>query len=417
LLYGYLKLLIQKYTNPDASGFFFARCRHLKSGKMITAKRLNPIGEYYFSAKLKEVRQLAASGKPVINMGIGSPDLPPPQAAIQAMVSALGDPGAHQYQSYQGLPELRKQMQSFYQRHFDVALEPETEILPLMGSKEGIVHISLAFLNEGDRVLIPNPGYPTYASATLLAGAEPIFYDLKQDNDWQPDFEFLDSLDLSKVKLMWINYPHMPTGASGSTGLFEKLVDFARRNEILLVNDNPYSFILNDRPISILQVQGAMDVALELNSLSKTFNMPGWRVGMVLGNQFLLNAILKVKSNMDSGMFYGIQKGAIEALQSNADWFVSQDEIYTKRRELIFELAHLLGCTFNRNAVGLFVWAKLPRGVFSEKFIDDILYNHYIFITPGTVFGTGGEGYIRFSLCVPAGQIRDAIERLKKRES
>lgn len=381
---------------------------------MITATRLNPIGEYYFSAKLKEVRQLAISGKPIINMGIGSPDLPPPPAAIQAMVAALSDPNTHQYQSYQGLPELRRQMQSFYHDHFSVALHPDNEILPLMGSKEGIVHISLAFLNEGDRVLIPNPGYPTYASAALLAGGEPIFYELEETNDWQPDFDWLESLDLSRVKLMWVNYPHMPTGASGSLALFEKLIDFARRNEILLVNDNPYSFILNDQPISILQADGAMDVALELNSLSKTFSIPGWRVGMVLGNQFLLDAILKVKSNMDSGMFYGIQKAAIAALQSESGWFENQNTMYAKRRELIFELAEVLGCTFNRNAVGLFVWAKLPKSVASsEKFIDDILYKHSVFITPGTVFGSNGEGYIRFSLCVQTGQICEAIERIK----
>jgi len=384
---------------------------------MITAKRLAQVGEYYFSAKLKEVRALAASGKPIINMGIGSPDLLPPDTATKALVQALGDANAHQYQSYQGLPELRKEMQLFYQKHFGVALNADNEILPLMGSKEGILHISMAFLNEGDRVLIPNPGYPTYASAAQLAGGEPVFYDLTEEQNWEPDFEFLATLDLTKVKLMWVNYPHMPTGASGSLALFEKLVAFAREHKILLVNDNPYSFILNDRPISILQVEGALDVAIELNSLSKTFSIPGWRVGMVLGNQFLLDAILKVKSNMDSGMFYGIQKGAIAALQSQSDWFDNQNGIYAKRRELLFELAQILGCTFDRNAVGLFVWAKLPRQIISsEKFIDDILYNHSIFITPGTIFGTNGEGYIRFSLCVPASQIRDAIERLKKHQ-
>ncbi|SCY91475.1 pyridoxal phosphate-dependent aminotransferase [Flavobacterium caeni] len=384
---------------------------------MITAKRLSQVGEYYFSAKLKEVRQLAASGKSVINMGIGSPDLPPSSSVIDAMVSALSQPGAHQYQSYQGLPELRRAMQSFYHEHFNVALDADAEILPLMGSKEGIVHISLAFLNEGDQVLIPNPGYPTYVSATHLAGGEPVFYDLEQANDWQPDFDALEKSDLSKVKLMWVNYPHMPTGATGSLALFEKLVDFAKRNEILIVNDNPYSFILNDNPISILQVDGAKEVALELNSLSKTFNIPGWRVGMVLGNPQLLDAILKVKSNMDSGMFYALQKGAAAALQSDADWFESQNTIYGQRRDLIFELATALGCTFDRNAVGLFVWAKLQKNVASaESFIDDILYNQHVFITPGTVFGSQGEGYIRFSLCVPEDQIKQAIERIKNRQ-
>lgn len=379
---------------------------------MITATRLNQVAEYYFSAKLKEVRQLAAAGKPIINMGIGSPDLAPSPKVIDAMTNCLHDPQAHQYQSYQGLPELRQAMAVFYQNHFDVALDFNSEILPLMGSKEGILHISLAFLNEGDEVLIPNPGYPTYTSVTRLAGAEPVFYDLKEANGWQPDFEILEKRDLSKVKMMWVNYPHMPTGAHGSLALFEKLVAFARKHEILLVNDNPYSFILNDNPISILQIAHAKDIAIELNSLSKTFSMAGWRVGMVSGNAVLLDAILKVKSNMDSGMFYGIQKGAVAALESGQDWFEGQDAIYRKRRELVFTLAEKLHCTFDKNTAGLFVWAKLPPKIASaEKFIDEILYNKHIFITPGTVFGSNGEGYIRFSLCVAEAAIQKAIER------
>ena len=378
-----------------------------------TAKRLQAVEEYYFSRKLKEVRQLIADGKPVINMGIGSPDLPPDKTVIEAIQKAIFDDKAHEYQSYQGLPELRKGMASFYATQFGVALDFNTEILPLMGSKEGIMHISLAFLNEGDEVLIPNPGYPTYASVTELVQAKAITYDLTSENNWFPDFEALEKTDLSKVKLMWVSYPHMPTGANGSLEVFEKLIAFGKKYNILIVNDNPYSFVLNDNPISILQVNGAKDIALELNSLSKTFNMAGWRVGMVLGNATLLDAVLKVKSNMDSGMFYGIQKGAIEALKLGKDWFKSQDVVYTKRRNLIFTLAEKLNCTFNKNSVGLFVWAKLPEGIHSsEEFIDAILLEKHIFITPGTIFGSNGEGYIRFSLCVTEEKIQEAIKRI-----
>jgi aspartate/methionine/tyrosine aminotransferase len=377
-----------------------------------TAKRLDIIEEYYFSSKLREVRQLASEGKPIINMGIGSPDLNPSQAVIDAMVLGMQDENAHQYQSYQGLPELRKGMADFYQNNFKVALNPNTEILPLMGSKEGIMHISLAFLNEGDHVLIPNPGYPTYTSVTNLVGAVPVYYDLKEANNWEPDFEALEKLDLSKVKIMWIGYPHMPTGARGSVKLFEKLVAFAKKHNILLVNDNPYSFVLNDNPMSLLQVEGAKEVALELNSLSKTFNMAGWRVGMVLGNAACIDAVLKVKSNMDSGMFYGIQKGAIEALKSDQSWFDSMNAVYKKRRVLTEKLAEKLGCKVYKEGVGLFVWAKLPEGITSaEKFIDEILYEKHIFITPGTIFGSNGEGYIRFALCVKEEKVQEAIDR------
>ena len=380
---------------------------------MITiANRLHTVEEYYFSSKLREVRQLESEGKPIINMGIGSPDLPPADNVISAIQNAMHDENAHQYQSYQGLPELRKSMADFYKRHFDVAVNFNTEILPLMGSKEGIMHISLAFLNEGDQVLIPNPGYPTYTSVTKLVGAEPVFYNLTEANHWEPDFEALEKQDLSKVKLMWVNYPHMPTGATGRLELFAKLVAFAKTHGILLVNDNPYSFVLNDHPISILQAEGAKEVALELNSLSKTFNMAGWRVGFVLGNPELINAVLKVKSNMDSGMFYGIQKGAVEALQSDKSWFADLNAIYNGRRKLIFKLAAILDCTFDEQAVGMFVWAKLPVGTESaEQFIDRILYEKHVFITPGTVFGSNGEGYIRFSLCVAESAIEKAIER------
>lgn len=376
-----------------------------------TAIRLNSVQEYYFSRKLREVRQLTAEGKLVINMGIGSPDLAPDIKVIEAMQKAMFDDKAHEYQSYQGLPELRKGMADFYRNHFNVDLDFNTEILPLMGSKEGIMHISLAFLNQGDEVLIPNPGYPTYASVTELVQAKAVYYDLTATSNWQPNFDALEKLDLSKVKLMWVSYPHMPTGANGTLELFQKLIAFGKKHNVLIVNDNPYSFVLNGKPLSILQIEGSKDIAIELNSLSKTYNMAGWRVGMVLGNTTLIDAVLKVKSNVDSGMFYGIQKGAIEALKLGNDWFEKQNEIYTKRRNLIFKLAEKLNCVFDKNGVGLFVWAKLPAGILSEEFIDKVLIEKHIFITPGTIFGNNGEGYIRFSLCVTEEKIQQAIDR------
>ncbi|MNK01318.1 LL-diaminopimelate aminotransferase [compost metagenome] len=381
------------------------------------AKRLGGVTEYYFSAKLKEVRQMMAEGKNVINMGIGSPDLPPSVAVMEAMSNAMPDALAHQYQSYQGLPELREAMAGFYREHFGVCLDPANEILPLMGSKEGIVHISLAFLNEGDKVLVPNPGYPTYAAAVKLAGASVIHYELSETNDWEPDFDALEQMDLSGVKMIWTGYPHMPTGAKGSRQMFEKLVAFAKKHSLLIVNDNPYSFVLNEDQLSVFQVEGAKEVALELNSLSKTFNMAGWRVGMVLGNKDLVATVLKVKSNMDSGMFYGIQKGAIAALRSGEEWFEQLNSTYSKRRQLVFELADALGCTYSTDVSGLFVWARLPEGsVSAEAYVDKILQESHIFITPGTVFGSAGEGYIRFSLCVPETQITEALHRLEKVE-
>jgi len=359
-----------------------------------TANRLHTVEEYYFSKKLREVRGLIAKGKPIINMGIGSPDLAPSKTVITAITSSLQDPSAHQYQSYQGLPELRETIADFYQQKFGVIASPDNEILPLIGSKEGIMHISMAFLNEGDAVLVPNPGYPTYTAVTKLVGAIPKYYNLSAADNWFPDLEALENNDLSKVKLMWVNYPHMPTGAIASATQLETLIAFAKRNEILLINDNPYGFILNDNPQSILAIDGAKDVALELNSLSKTFNMAGWRVGMVLGNAAHINAILKVKSNMDSGMFYGVQKGAIAALKSNSEWYAKLNKIYAQ--------------------TGMFVWAKLPEGsVSSEAFIDNVLSKHDIFIAPGTIFGSQGEGYIRFSLCVTEEKIKEAIQRIR----
>ncbi|EPR72662.1 Biosynthetic Aromatic amino acid aminotransferase alpha [Winogradskyella psychrotolerans RS-3] len=376
------------------------------------AKRLQNVEEYYFSKKLREVALLKSQGKPIINLGIGSPDLEPPFKASMLLQDSLLDEKAHQYQSYQGLPELREGIANFYKTHYEVNLSSQTEILPLMGSKEGIMHISMAFLNKGDKVLIPNPGYPTYASVTKLLEAKPVFYDLKEDNNWEPDFAALERLDLKRVKIMWINYPHMPTGANATNKFYDKVIAFGKRHDILIVNDNPYSFILNDKPVSILRYKNAKDVCLELNSLSKTFNMAGWRVGMLVGNYDFISAVLRVKSNMDSGMFYGIQKGAIEALKCSEMWFKSLNSVYQRRRALVWKLAKGLNCTYDEHATGLFVWAKLPPHMKSEEFTDLVLKEHSIFITPGTVFGSNGEGYVRFSLCASEDVIEEAIARV-----
>lgn len=376
-----------------------------------TANRLNTVEEYYFSKKLKEVNQLIFDGKPVINMGIGSPDLAPHRSVIQAIQESLIEPTAHMYQSYQGLPDLRKGFCEYYKSNFNVSVDFTTEILPLMGSKEGIMHIAMAFLNEGDSVLVPNPGYPTYQSVSNLVGAKTILYDLEESDNWYPDFESLEKQDLSNVKLMWVCYPHMPTGAQASLELFEKLIAFGKKHHILIVNDNPYSSILNSNPLSILQIEGAKDIAIELNSLSKTYNMAGWRVGMVIGSAKNIESVLKVKSNMDSGMFFGIQKGAIEALKLGDDWFIGLNEVYEKRRELIFLLCDKLQVQVNKNQVGMFVWAKLSNGILSETFINNLLYEKSIFITPGTIFGSQGEGYVRFSLCVKEEKIKEALSR------
>jgi len=379
-----------------------------------TANRLASVQEYYFSRKLREVAQMVQEGHPVINLGIGSPDLPPHPEVVKALSDAMVHPRANMYQSYQGLPELRSAITDFYQNQYQVALDPNTEVLPLMGSKEGIMHISMAFLNKGDQVLFPNPGYPTYASVTKLVEAEPILYNLTAATHWQPDFEALEALDTSRVKIMWINYPHMPTGAEAQLETFDRLITWAKARKILLVNDNPYSFVLTQKPQSILSRPGAMEVAIELNSLSKSFNMAGWRVGMLSGKAALIQAVLKVKSNMDSGMFFGIQQGAIAALKADASWFESLNTIYRKRRKLVEKLATKLGAEFDSESVGLFVWAKLPKGsVDAETFIDNILHKQHIFITPGTIFGSQGDGYIRFSLCVPETTIEEAINRIE----
>ncbi len=376
------------------------------------ANRLKHVEEYYFSRKLREVRWLQSEGKDIINLGIGSPDLNPPERVLNALVETFNEEGAHKYQSYQGIPELRVAIANFYREKFRVSLDAMTEVLPLMGSKEGILHISMAFLNEGDEVLIPNPGYPTYASVTNLVGAKPVYYDLNEDGNWLPDLVKLERQGMQNVKLMWVNYPHMPTGAIGTNKLFEDLITFAKRNDILIVNDNPYSFILNRFPRSILKYKGAKEVCLELNSLSKTFNMAGWRVGMLLGKSDHLNAVLRVKSNMDSGMFLGIQKGAVEALNCSDIWYMSLASVYEQRREIAWKLAEALNCTYNKAASGLFVWAKLPKNTNSEKFVDLLLHEKSIFIAPGSIFGTNGNGYIRISLCATEHDLEEALKRV-----
>lgn len=378
------------------------------------SERLNSVEEYYFSKKLREVSNMIQSGESVINMAIGSPDLFPSIKVVDEIKNSLSDSFAHKYQSYQGLPELRDAIAKFYNKFFGVELNPSNEVLPLMGSKEGIMHISLAFLNSGDEVLIPNPGYPTYLSVTKLVQANPVFYNLSEENGWFPNLSELENKDLSKVKLMWINYPHMPTGASANFDQFEKLLEFAKTNNILLINDNPYSFILNDEYLSLLKVKGYKDFVLELNSLSKSFNMSGWRVGMLVGSSDNITKVLKVKSNMDSGMFYGIQKGAIAALNLDKRWFEDLNKVYLKRRKLIWNIADKLNCSYDKNSKGLFVWAKLPNHIkSSEQYIDTLLKEKKIFIAPGTIFGSNGEGYIRFSLCIDEVKIDEALKRIE----
>lgn len=376
------------------------------------AKRLQSIEEYYFSKKLREVRNLVDQGIPIINIGIGSPDLPPPKQVVTAMTKSLNEAGAHKYQSYQGIPEFRNAISTFYKKYYNVLLNPDTEILPLMGSKEGIMHISLALLNQGDGVLIPNPGYPTYSSVSKLVGAKPIYYNLNEENNYKPNFKNLEKKQLSSIKLMWINYPHMPTGTNASKETLEEIIEFGKQHNIIIAHDNPYSFILTNNPMSILQIEGANDIALELNSLSKSFNMAGWRVGMLTGKKEYLNEILKVKTQMDSGMFYGIQKGAIAALQLSDKWFNNINATYEKRRKLIHELIKKLGLSCNEDSAGMFVWAKIPYNQKSEVYINTLLQKYNLFVAPGSIFGSQGEGYVRFSLCIDENEIKTAIKRI-----
>ena len=377
------------------------------------ADRLSNVKEYYFSKKLREVDALRKEGKEIINMAIGSPDLPPPDAVIKALNKIANTKGAHQYQSYQGIPELRKAIANFYLKHYRISLNPHQEILPLMGSKEGIMHISMAFLNKGDSVLIPDPGYPSYASVSNLMQANIISYNLNASNNWLPDYKEIEKQDLTGVKMMWLNYPHMPTGTNATKEHFTKAVAFAKKHDIMLVNDNPYSFILNDNPLSLLETEGARDVAIELNSLSKTFNMAGWRVGMVVGKSEIIKSILQVKSNMDSGMFLGIQKGAIEALNCSKEWFKELNKTYVKRRKIVWGIFDILDCSYNKESAGLFVWAKLPEGRSAVEYTDQLLKEKDVFMTPGSIFGKNGKGYIRASLCVSEADLRTVLQRLK----
>lgn len=379
------------------------------------ADRISQVQEYYFSQKLKEIKQLIEQGKQIINLGIGSPDLPPSDACISALTEAAQKPENHAYQAYVGIPELRTAFADWYAKHYGVTLDSESEVLPLIGSKEGIMHISMAFLNKGDQVLVPNPGYPTYSAVTKLVEAEAITYELKPENNWQPDFEELEKLDLSKVKIMWVNYPNMPTGAAASLQLFEKLIAFAKKHQILIVNDNPYSFILNEKPQTILSIKGAKDVALELNSLSKSHNMAGWRVGSVVGREDYLQAILRVKSNVDTGSFKPVQLAAVKALEASSAWYTELNKEYASRRELVYELFDLLDCSYQREAVGMFVWAKIPNHYQdAAELADKFLYQAEVFITPGFIFGSAGARYLRVSLCSPKATIARALARIKE---
>lgn len=384
--------------------------------QIVAADRLNTVNEYYFSIKLREVAEMNAQGKNVISLGIGSPDLPPSQETIEVLGASAKDPSAHGYQSHVGIPEFRKAFSDWYKDLYGVVLDSAKEVQPLIGSKEGILHISLAFLNPGDGVLIPNPGYPTYTSVCRLVGADIHTYELDENNNWQPDFDALEKLDLSRVKLMWVNYPNMPTGANGSLSLFEKLVAFGKKHGVIIVHDNPYSMILNETPLSILQVTGAKDICIELNSMSKSHNMPGWRIGMVASNAQFIQWILKVLSNIESGIFKPMQLAAIEALHNSKKWHRKNNiELYAKRREYAGAIMDVLGCTYDKNQVGMFLWGKIPDTYKnSEELADKMLYEAKVFLTPGFIFGSKGERYIRISLCCNETMLKEALERIKK---
>lgn len=381
---------------------------------LTTAKRLEGIGEYYFSQKLREIDELNKQGKNIINLGIGSPDLPPHPEVIRALQEEAAKPNVHAYQSYKGSPLLRKAMSEWYKRWYDVDLDPDTEILPLIGSKEGIMHICMTYLNKGDEVFVPNPGYPTYRSAVMLAGGKCREYNLREKNNYEPDFEKLSKKGLKKVKLMFVNYPQMPTGQLPSKELFENLVAFGKENGILIIHDNPYSFILNENPMSLLSVDGAKDCVIELNSLSKSHNMAGWRVGMLCGAKERIDEVLRFKSNMDSGMFLPIQLAAAKALTLGKEWHDEVNRVYNERRVKVFELLELLNCKFSKEQAGLFVWARIDRG-FKDCYdcADHILYNRNVFITPGGIFGDAGNKYVRVSLCAPVEKFEEAIDRIR----
>lgn len=379
------------------------------------SERVDEIKEYYFSIKLKEVAAMRAAGIDVISLGIGGPDRPPHADVIDTMANALRNPHNHGYQPHTGVPELREAFAAWYKRWYGVELDPKSEIQPLIGSKEGVTHISLAFLNAGDGVLVPNPGYPTYSSISRLVGAEIFSYDLTEENGWQPDFDALEKLPLDRIKVMWLNYPHMPTGAKAQMATFEKAVDFARRHGILLVHDNPYSFILNEKPMSLLQVPGAKEVAIEMNSLSKSHNMPGWRVGMAASNSQFISWLLKVKSNIDSGQFKPLMLAAAKALEAGPEWFKDVNATYASRRKIAEEIMSALGCTFDPSQSGLFLWGRIEDdSVTSEALADRVLHDAHVFITPGFIFGSNGERYIRISLCATEEDMHRALERIRR---
>ena len=380
------------------------------------AERLSLVSEYYFSRKLKEVAQMNAEGKDIISLAIGSPDMPPSKQTIQTLCEVASRPDTHGYQPTMGTPELRKAMADFYKRWYGVDLNPATEIQPLIGSKEGILHVTLAFVNPGEEVLVPNPGYPTYTSLSKILGAKVVNYDLMEDNGWQPDFEQLEKMDLSRVKLMWTNYPNMPTGGNARMETYERLVDFARKHNIVVVNDNPYSFILNDKPMSLLQVEGAKDCCIEFNSMSKSHNMPGWRVGMCATNPTFISWILKIKSNIDSGTFRGIQLAAAAALSNDEEWHHEANiETYARRRKYAEQIMDALGCKYDPNQVGMFLWGRIPDSYSNcEELTERVLHEARVFITPGFIFGSKGERYVRISLCAKEEKIQAALERIKK---
>jgi len=380
---------------------------------IVPANRLSTVTEYYFSAKLREVAEMNAAGKNVINLGIGNPDLPPSAATVAALCDEASKPNTHGYQSYVGLPELRNGFAEWYQKWYGVELNPNTEIQPLIGSKEGILHITLAFVNPGDSVLVPNPGYPTYTSASRLCEANIVSYDLDEANGWQPDFEALEKMDLSKVKLMWVNYPNMPTGAKASMQLFEKLVSFGKKHGIVICNDNPYSFILNDEKLSILSVEGAKDICIEMNSMSKAHNMAGWRMAMLATNAEFVQWILKVKSNVDSGMFRPMMVAAVAALKNSEEWHAEMNKVYARRRTIAYKIMDALNCIYDISQVGMFVWAKIPEHYANSGVLaDEILYGKNVFITPGFIFGDKGNRYVRISLCCPEPMLEEALKRI-----
>lgn len=383
---------------------------------MQTSKRLKGVGEYYFSKKLREIDELNKVGKQVINLGIGSPDMPPHPDVINVLHTESLKNNQHGYQNYKGSPIFRKAISTFYKEWYNVDLNPESEILPLIGSKEGIMHICMTYLDEGDEALIPNPGYPTYRSAVQLAGGSSVTYDLKEENNWEPDFKELEKNNLGKVKLMWVNYTHMPTGKLPSTELFEKIIAFGKKHNILICHDNPYSFILNDKPMSLLSVKGAKDISVELNSLSKSSNMAGWRVGWLAGDKATIEEVLRFKSNMDSGMFLPIQLAAVKALELGKGWYEDLNKMYAQRRELVYKILKSLDCTYDPKQSGLFIWAKIPSSYEDGYELSDaILYEKNVFITPGGIFGGNGNKFVRISLCQKVDVLIKALDRICER--